>query len=310
MVPVHMLIAHLSDAHIGPLPVPRLRELAGKRLTGWMNWRRGRATAHDMGALERICADIHAKAPDHIAFTGDVVNIGLTAEFLAARQFVEQLGPPEQVSFVPGNHDAYVRSALAPLRQRLGPWMRGDDNSGVVNGFPYVRRRDGVAFIGLRSGVPTLPFLASGRLGARQLAATEALLAQLRAEGLCRIILIHHPPHVGGAGPGRGLTDAAAFERMIGRVGAELVLHGHNHVVSLAQIAGADGAVPILGAPSASAMAGAHNHLAGYHLIRVAPDGVRSRIIVETRGFSPDQRDTVHVLPQVVPDNGRLDARA
>jgi len=306
-----MLIAHLSDAHIGPLPAPRLRELAGKRITGWMNWRRGRALAHDMDALARIRADIHAHAPDHIALTGDVVNIGLTAEFPAARAFVETLGPPERVSFTPGNHDAYVRSALGPLRQYLGPWMASDagEPPGPVDGFPFLRRRDGVAFVGLCSGVPTLPFLASGRVGARQLAAAEAMLAQLQAERLCRILLIHHPPHVGGAGPGRGLTDAEAFERMIGRVGAELVLHGHNHVISLARITGPDGAVPILGAPSASAMAGMHNHLAGYHLIRITPDGVRSQLTAATRGFRDRRQDAVGELPPVA-DGGRLDARS
>lgn len=307
-----MLIAHLSDAHIGPLPAPRLRELAGKRMTGWVNWRRGRSAAHDMDALDRICADIHAHAPDHIAFTGDVANIGLAAEFPAARQFLEKLGSPERVSFVPGNHDAYVRAAMAPLRLFLGPWMGSDANdvSGPVDGFPYVRRRDGVAFIGLSSGVPTLPFLASGKLGARQIAATEGMLAQLRAERLCRIIMIHHPPHVGGATLGRGLTDAAAFERMIRRVGAELVLHGHNHVISLARIDGPDGRAPVLGAPSASAMAGAHNHLAGYHLIRLEPDGVRSQIHVATRGHSVIERREVHALPPITPQGSRIDAFA
>ena len=35
-------LAHLSDAHIGPLPRPKWRELIGKRATGYINWRRGR----------------------------------------------------------------------------------------------------------------------------------------------------------------------------------------------------------------------------------------------------------------------------
>lgn len=299
-----MLLAHLSDAHIGPLPAPRLRELAGKRVTGWVNWRRGRFLTHDMAALALICADMAAQRPDHIAFTGDVVNIGLPAEFPAARAFVASLGDPQRVSFTPGNHDAYVRSALKPLHAHLGPWMTGDAGApeGPVSGFPYVRRRDGVALVGLSSGAPTLPFLASGKLGGRQLAAAEGLLAQLRAERLCRVIMIHHPPHRGGAAPGRGLTDAQAFERMIARVGAELVLHGHNHVTSLAHLTGPDGAVPILGAPSASAMAGSHNHRAGYHLLRIDADGVRSRIAVTTRGFSQDNVAEVQRLADVAPN--------
>ncbi|MFZ4533895.1 MAG: metallophosphoesterase, partial [Alsobacter sp.] len=74
-------LAHLSDPHLGPVPQPRLRELAGKRLTGYMNWRRGRDRVHDMAVLDRIVADMQAHAPDHIACTGDLINIGLHGEF-------------------------------------------------------------------------------------------------------------------------------------------------------------------------------------------------------------------------------------
>ena len=51
-----VLIAHLTDPHIGPLPRPKLRELASKRLTGYINWRRGRSATHDMAALAAILA--------------------------------------------------------------------------------------------------------------------------------------------------------------------------------------------------------------------------------------------------------------
>src|SRR4051794_41179026 len=35
-------LAHLSDPHLPPLPVPTWRELAGKRAFGWLNWTRNR----------------------------------------------------------------------------------------------------------------------------------------------------------------------------------------------------------------------------------------------------------------------------
>ena len=73
-------LAHLSDAHIGPIPRPRGRELIGKRLTGYLNWRR-RGRIHNMDVLARIVADLRAQNPDHIAMTGDILNIGLPAEF-------------------------------------------------------------------------------------------------------------------------------------------------------------------------------------------------------------------------------------
>lgn len=76
--------------------------------------------------------------------------------------------------------------------------------------------------------------------------------------------MIHHPPHPGGASPGRELKDAAAFAAMIGRVGADLILHGHNHVASLARIAGPAGrVVPVVGVPSASALPDGHGALPG-----------------------------------------------
>ncbi|MGV6873316.1 metallophosphoesterase family protein [Pseudochelatococcus sp. B33] len=296
-----MRIAHLSDAHIGPLPQPRLRDLMGKRLTGFANWRRGRSRTHDMALLARVLDDIAAHAPDHVAMTGDIVNIGLASEFPPARGFLERLGTPERVSFVPGNHDAYVRSALVPMLRELGPWMRGDDAAATTSHqvtspqvtsphvtFPYVRQRDGVALIGLSSGVPTLPFLASGSLGPAQLAALETALAALGRQGLCRVVLVHHPPYREGARAGRGLTDAAAFERVIANEGAEIILHGHNHRTMFAEIGGAGGRpVPVLGAPSASAISGTLDHRAGYHLLTIEPDGARSRIALTTRGYDP-----------------------
>ncbi len=99
------LLAHLSDSHIGPLPKPRLRDLAGKRLAGFVNWRR-RSHIHSMGVLGAIVADIARHTPDHIAMTGDILNIGLPDEFPQARQWLESLGDPRHVSIVPGNHDA------------------------------------------------------------------------------------------------------------------------------------------------------------------------------------------------------------
>ena len=135
------LLAHLSDAHIGPLPRPRTRDLIGKRLTGYVNWRR-RGRLHDMTVLRRIVEDMRLQAPDHIAMTGDILNIGLPAEFPFARAWLETLGPPHDVSFVPGNHDAYVRSSMPHLAETFAPWAAevGVDD-GLPFAFPYLRRR-------------------------------------------------------------------------------------------------------------------------------------------------------------------------
>ncbi len=279
-------IAHLTDPHVGPLPRPRLRQLLNKRITGWFNWHRGRSGVHDMELLAALVADIHAIAPDHIVCTGDVSNIGLPSEWPTARVFMDGLGPPDKVSFVPGNHDAYVEGALEGLLAQIGPWAKGDE--GAVGAFPYVRRRGPVAFVGLSSAIPTLPFVASGRVGDRQMKEAEAVLAALGKEGLFRIVLIHHPPHVGGAPAGRNLLDAEGFEAMIGRTGAELVIHGHMHVGSLAWLAGPRGKVPVIGAPSASARGGTMIHSAGYHLYTIDTDETGFLLTAQLRGLTGD----------------------
>jgi 3',5'-cyclic AMP phosphodiesterase CpdA len=287
---VSFLLAHLSDAHIGPIPRPNLAELLGKRVTGYVNWLYKRAAQHEMDVLSRIVADIAAQRPDHVAMTGDIVNIGLEGEFALARNWLESLGSPEDVSFSPGNHDAYVRASVPQVESVFAPWTTSEEAGG---GFPFLRRRDGVALIGLSSGVPTAPFVAAGRLGAGQRAALAALLDRTKAEGLVRVVLIHHPPHEGGAKVLRGLDDAAEFEQVIARHGAELILHGHNHKRSVHFLTGPEKRVPVVGVGSASAKAGAHSPGASYNLFKIERSGEETVITGRSRGLGENSKKVV-----------------
>ena len=281
------LLGHISDPHVGPVLRPRWRELAGKRFTGYLNWRRGRHLIHDMAMLERITADLLAQRPDHVALTGDLVNIGLESEFVTAQRYIERVGAPEFVSVIPGNHDVYVRSSFKYFAASASPWMTGDGTAKVQ--FPYVRVRSGVALIGLTSGVPTAPLLASGECGVVQLRALATALEAAKLAGHVRVVMIHHPPHRTGAKLGRGLRDARAFEKVIQVQGADLVIHGHNHKQSLARIPGPDGtAVPVIGVGSASAVPGSISHRAGYNLYRIERDGDRTAIEMQMRGLTED----------------------
>ena len=81
-------LAHLSDPHLAPLPKPRLSELMGKRATGYLNWVRSRHLIHSRPMLDKLTADLRTQHPDHIAVTGDLVNIALEAEFGPARDWL------------------------------------------------------------------------------------------------------------------------------------------------------------------------------------------------------------------------------
>jgi 3',5'-cyclic AMP phosphodiesterase CpdA len=273
-------LAHLSDPHLAPLPAPRWGELAGKRLTGYFNWRRRRRFVHDHAVLAEIVGDLKRQAPDHIAVTGDIANIALPDEFPRGRDWLESLGSARDVSFVPGNHDIYVREAALYATRQWGAQMDGDDGTA---GFPYVRRRGNVVLIGLNSGVPSAPFLATGWLGTQQLAALAARLHDLAQEKLFRVVLIHHPP-VSAAGRHKRLLDAPVLMRVIAEHGAELLLHGHDHRDMLNWLPGPDGTrVPAVGVPSASA---ADN--AGYRLYRIDGSPGAWRCETVARGIDAD----------------------
>jgi 3',5'-cyclic AMP phosphodiesterase CpdA len=277
-------LAHLSDVHLAPLPQPRLSELMGKRLTGYINWQRKRQYVHVPATLAALVADLKAQSPDHIAVTGDIANIGLPQEYLNGRDFLESLGTARDVTFVPGNHDIYVPEAAAFAARQWEPWMCDDDGK---SGFPFVRRRGPVAIIGVNSGVPTAPFVATGWIGPKQLAELAALLKALKQENLFRVVMIHHPP-VSQAGRHKRLLDADVFKRVIAAQGAELILHGHDHVHMINWLNGPDGTrVPAVGVPSASAKPGMDHDNAAYHLYRIdgAPNAWACEVI--SRGITP-----------------------
>src|ERR1700761_3669138 len=186
-------LAHLSDPHLPPLPAVRLGDLLNKRAFGYLNWTRNRHKYQRRDVLDALVADIHAHAPDHVAITGDFVNLALEAEFAPARAWLESVGPPDRVSIVPGNHDAYLRETAPRFAETFASYLAGDDVVNVGSPFPLLRRRGPLALIGVSSAVPTPPLMATGWLGRAQLDALQMLLAKLSIEQSFRVLLIHHP---------------------------------------------------------------------------------------------------------------------
>jgi len=289
-------LAHLSDPHVSPLPRPRVAELAGKRVTGFLSWTFRRSAIHGGPVLDRLTADLRKTAPDHIVVTGDIINISLPDEYTQAQAWLRSLGPPDRVTAIPGNHDAYV-----PIdwQRSIGLWadymagappgegmrelpVRSDDD------FPFVRIRGPLALVGVSTACPMPPFSAAGRIGERQLGELKRRLSELGRDGLFRVVLIHHPPFDGPDQRRKGLHDGAAFRAVIAEAGAELVLHGHTHRSGLAKLPTPDGFAPVIGVPSASAKYAHDGRGHGqYHLYRVEREGDGWRIEVEVRGVVP-----------------------
>jgi len=280
-------LAHLSDPHLPPLPEARLRELAGKRALGYLNWTRNRHKYHRREVLDALVADMQAQRPDHIAVTGDLVNLALEAEFTPAQAWLESVGTPQRVTVVPGNHDTYVRATRHRFTGAFEQYLRGD---AVTDGtpFPFVRRRGPLALIGVSSAVPTPPLMATGRLGRAQLDALDRDLAQMSADDAFRVLLVHHPLH--SRSRMKRLTDSKTLRAVLKRRGVELVLHGHDHIHSTMWFEGADRQIPAVGVPSASALAHRHYPAAAYNLFSIARDGNQWRCVQTVRAIDADFR--------------------
>jgi 3',5'-cyclic AMP phosphodiesterase CpdA len=288
-------LAHLSDPHL-PLPGAPWREFLNKRVTGLLSWSKNRRKIHLPRILDLLLADLKAVETNHIAVTGDLINLSLPEEFVAASRWLQLLGPADRVSVVPGNHDLYVPTDWAGGLALWAANMRGERASGEAprqpenaDDFPFVRRSGQITIIGTSTAVPMPPFVAAGRLGAGQCRRLESILAGLGREDLFRVVLIHHPPLLGGVPRRKALLDANVFQDVIRSAGAELVLHGHTHLSGLSRIRTETGDVPVIGVPSASASPTRSKDPARYHLYRIKREPGSWSLEVEIRGLTEDR---------------------
>jgi 3',5'-cyclic AMP phosphodiesterase CpdA len=295
-------LAHLSDSHLGPLPPFWPWHWNLKRAFGFLNWNRKRRRFHLHAVADKLIADLGRQQLDHIAVSGDLANIGLPEEFARARDWLSRLGADERVSVVPGNHDIYCPLWRDVGTERWRAYMTSNAEGAMhlppprtashAVEFPYVRLWRRIALIGVNSAVPTATGFAIGEVGDPQRQRLESVLHTLGDAGICRIVMIHHPPLPGQATPRRALRDAPAMREMLSRTGAELVIHGHNHrnMHTALDIPGAR-SIPVVGVASFSAAPfmehpGSYNI---YHVTETADGGFS--IDMTHRAISADGSD-------------------
>ncbi len=280
--------AQLSDPHLSSLAAVRPRDLLSKRALGYLSWRRKRRFEHRMEVLEALQRDLAGTILDQLLVTGDLTHIGLPAEFQQASEWLQALGDPNDVAVVPGNHDACV---AAPWAQTFALWQdymasdRGSDEATGATTFPSLRVRGDIAFIGLSTGCPKPPLMATGTLGPEQLRQLPALLKSAASKQQFRVVYLHHCPLSGHEKWRKRLTDAAQIQALLQEHGAELVLHGHGHRAHFNELPSRIGVVPVLAVPSASAL-GLHGaDIAQYNRYTVDRNHQGWELQIETRGY-------------------------
>jgi len=276
-------IAHLSDLHLLSLEGAVPYRLFNKRITGYLNIRFHRKSVHKPFAVRAAAREIRRLGVDHVVITGDVSNLALENEFELVRRFLaDDLGlPPERVSMVPGNHDAYTGGAHRSRRfaSTFAAYLRSDLAELTVPGeaFPFVHLRGPAAIIGVSTALPRPPLVASGAIGVPQLRALERILAHPEVASRTAIILQHHPIHNPSSLARRaleGLADAGQEAKLLGRVRRGLLLHGHLHRRIRRELAtDRGGHLDAVGATSASLLHASDERMAGFNVYEVDGDG-------------------------------------
>ncbi len=244
-MPDTLLAAHVTDIHY---PVPscfHLRDLMSKRITGAVNLLVSSRRSFRPHLLKSLLTHLRSIGVSHLLITGDLVNLAYPEEYLRLRTHLEESGfAPDQVSMVPGNHDAYLPEAVKQeiFWENLGPyaWAAGPRD------YPVVRAVGPIEIVGISTALPTPLGMAYGEVGAEQLQRLEAIL--LRKTDRFRVVLIHHSPSPGVDTWHDGLVDGAQLRRLFWKYGADLILHGHEHKDLERRIDGPGGSqIPVLG---------------------------------------------------------------
>ncbi|MGF9691856.1 metallophosphoesterase [Rhizobium sp. 0TCS1.26] len=289
--------AHISDIHLGPLPRLTVRELASKRITGFINWHRNRRKHLLVNTLDLLLSDMRLRVPDHLMITGDLVNLATSIEIKLAGEWLRSVGDPAETTVVPGNHDAYVPGAHDRSVREWYPFIASDDDPQAWDEehiFPTYRQRGPIAIIGCSTSNATLPFSAGGYFSARQARETVNLLKRAGEQGLFRVVLIHHPPIRGAASSHKRMIGIRRFAAAMSMGGAELVLHGHTHLNTLYKLKTHHGEVPVLGIASASQGPGGHKPPAAYNLFSLSGEPGAWNLACDRFGLTPEADAIAH----------------
>ncbi len=284
-----MRLAHCSDLHLLSHDGARWLELANKRWIGAMNLLSSRSRHYHVAAFETMVEDMNALGIEHVLCTGDVTNLALRREFEFARGKFDKLSNgPLGVTVIPGNHDAYVAEGVPLFSEMFGDFASPDpgwewtedhrhDADDILH-WPIVRVRGDVALIGLSTSRATPWFTAYGKVGHGQLVRLGKVLSDPRLAGKVRVVAIHHPPAGKRATSRiRGLRDHKEFAHVIAQHGADLIVHGHEHVDVVESLAGPDGKIiPVRGICSGTYFHNKPDRVARYRIFEIDGGQIRS----------------------------------
>ncbi len=176
----------------------------------------------DPALIGPLRAAVGAANPDVIAVSGDLTQRARTAQFTAAREFLDSLPPVPQI-VVPGNHDVPLYNVVARFAQPLDKFRRH-----ITDDLEPFHADQEIAILGINTARALTT--KHGRVNEQQIARMRERLCHY-GDAVVKIVVTHHPFDVPeGADEREVVGRAEAAMEALAACGADVLLAGHLHV--------------------------------------------------------------------------------
>ena len=220
-------IAQLSDLHLVEDDYQK-RPLSTRARLSCLSLGRPLEPRERRERVARALAEVRANGVDHLVITGDLTEDGAPQQFeVLAEVLADSHIPPDRITLVPGNHDAYdaAENYAAALAGPLAPYA---PTSTIVS--PLVFRD--VTLVPVSTAFHQSPLRSAGAIAPGDVEALQRIVHDRAFRGRPLVLVQHHPP-------GRhfvplfqwidGLLEFGALSAMTEEAAHLHVVHGHTH---------------------------------------------------------------------------------
>ncbi len=175
----------------------------------------------DEAILAPLIEKTRAAAPHVVVVSGDLTQRARSAEFVAARAFLDALPTPRIV--VPGNHDVPLYNVFDRFFRSLDKYRQH-----ITTDLEPFYVDEEIAVLGINTA-RALTFK-DGRINERQIEKIRERMCELGAE-MTKIVVTHHPFDLPENSPHGVVGGAGQAMATIARCGVDVILSGHLHLI-------------------------------------------------------------------------------
>ncbi|MGZ3477573.1 MAG: metallophosphoesterase family protein [Polyangiales bacterium] len=219
-------IAHLSDLHLLESQMS-MRALHDRLRLSFLSLARPVDPALNRGRFAKALKAARDARADHVVISGDLTEDGKSGQFEVLAEILDESDyGPDEITIVPGNHDAYTSNEAFEhaLRGPLRAYRATSAPGAIVE-------LEGATIVAVSTAMSQSFVRAAGRVGEAQRAIVEAVLTEEARRGRAVVVAMHHPPMPFGLRLGwlEGLLDLNEMRDVLAPHEHAHVMCGHIH---------------------------------------------------------------------------------